>query len=373
MTDFKNKVRVMIVDDSAVIRGMITKALQESPAIEVVASVMNGKAALSVIKEAKPDIVLLDIEMPEMDGITALPLLLEASPGSKIIMVSSLTQRNAEITMKALQLGATECLAKPTSKGDRSQTDAFFRDLLDKVIALGNAAANNMTPRFSAGHMAPGNAPAVAAKPVPVMTTSPTNGVLFVPGAEIRCLAIGSSTGGPQALMQLFKLMQGKALKVPVFITQHMPATFTKILAEHLHSASGMPCEEGVDKMEAKAGTIYIAPGDYHMIPRMEDKVIRIGLNQNPPVNFCRPAVDPMFEALAKLYGRNLLAVVLTGMGQDGMEGAKMVNAMGGNVIAQDESTSVVWGMPGAVTKAGQAKAVLPLPEIAQLLTRVLP
>jgi two-component system chemotaxis response regulator CheB len=370
MTDFKDKIRVMIVDDSAVIRGMVTKALQESPAVEVVASVMNGKAALNLIKEIKPDIVLLDIEMPEMDGITALPLLLEASPSSKVIMVSSLTQRNAEITMKALQLGATECVAKPTSKGDRSETDKFFRELLNMVVTLGNVATKNITPRFSAGQVPP-VASTGAAKAS--MNVTPSSGILFMPSAEIRCLAIGSSTGGPQALMQLFKLMQSKPLKVPVFITQHMPATFTKILADHLHGASGMPCEEGADKMEAKAGTIYIAPGDYHMIPRMEDKVIRIGLNQNAPVNFCRPAVDPMFEALAKLYGRNLLAVVLTGMGQDGMEGAKVVNAMGGNVIAQDEATSVVWGMPGAVTKAGQAKAVLPLAEIAQVLMRVLP
>jgi two-component system chemotaxis response regulator CheB len=363
MSQTSEVIKVMVVDDSAVIRGMVTKALQENPQIVVISSVMNGKVALSAIKDAKPDVILLDIEMPEMDGITALPLLLEASPKSKVIMVSSLTQRNADISLRALQLGATDYLAKPTSKGDRSSTDMFFRDLIQKVLALGQATSAGGAYRQA------------SLPPKPVSTAISTTPVtaLFTPSAEIRCLAIGSSTGGPQALMQLFKLMQSRPVKVPVFITQHMPATFTKILAEHLRGASQMPCVEAEDKQEVAAGTIYVAPGDYHMTPKLEDKQVRILLNQNPPVNFCRPAVDPMFEALAKLYGRNLLAVVLTGMGQDGMEGAKIVNTYGGNVIAQDEATSVVWGMPGAVARAGQAKAILPLNEIAQTLMRVLP
>lgn len=366
MLEEKDIIRVMVVDDSAVVRGMLTKALQENPAIVVVSSVMNGKVALSNVGDAKPDVILLDIEMPEMDGITALPLLLKATPQSKIIMVSSLTQRNAEISLRALQLGATDYIAKPTSKGDKSGSDDFFRELTEKVLVLGGISAIRKPAAYS--RSATTTNPSAGSS---AATISPVP--LFTPISEIRCLAIGSSTGGPQALMQLFKLMQNKKIKVPVFITQHMPATFTKILADHIRTASGLPCEEATDKSEVQPGTIYIAPGDYHMVPRLEDKSVRIILNQEPPVNFCRPAVDPMFDALARLYGRHLLAVVLTGMGQDGMEGAKIVNSMGGNVIAQDEATSVVWGMPGAVTKAGQAKAVLPLNEIAQTLMRVLP
>ncbi len=366
MNDAEKKIRVMLVDDSAVVRGMVTKALQESPFIEVVASVMNGQSAVNIVQEIRPDIILLDVEMPEMNGLEALPLLLAASPTSKIIMVSSLTQHNADISMNALKLGATECVAKPSSRGDKSITEAFFRDLVHTVITLGKNA-KNITPAAYQPTAQP--SPTIIKPEHQAKSSYP----LFVPSHEIRCLAIGSSTGGPQALMHIFKFLHGKNFKVPIFITQHMPATFTKILAEHLRSASGMPCEEGEEGMEAKSGAIYIAPGDYHMIPKILNNKITISLNQNDPVNFCRPAVDPMFSALAKIYGKHLLGVVLTGMGQDGLEGARTINAQGGNVVAQDEATSVVWGMPGAVAKGNQAKAVLPLGEIATLIARVMP
>jgi two-component system chemotaxis response regulator CheB len=367
MTD-SSKVKVMVVDDSAVIRGMMTQALQQHSSIEVVASAMNGKAALQELQRVTPHVILMDIEMPEMDGITALPLILKACPSTKVIMVSSLTQHGAEISMKALGLGAADCVGKPTSKGDRTVTDNFFRDMVARVIALGpKVTAASVAPKIMA---APAMANAAAASPA--VSGMAASAVTFKPAAQVRCLAVGSSTGGPQALMQLFRLLKTTRFNIPIFVTQHMPATFTKILAEHLHTASGFPCAEAVDGEEAKSGKIYIAPGDYHMIPRAEGVAVKISLNQNPPVNFCRPAVDPMFEALAGIYGKHLLGVVLTGMGQDGAVGAKVINDKGGNVIAQDEATSVVWGMPGAVTKTGQAKIVLPLDEIAVAITRAL-
>jgi two-component system chemotaxis response regulator CheB len=360
MAASEKKIKVMLVDDSAVIRGMMTQALQKSPEVDIVASVMNGKAALLALERTPADVVLLDIEMPEMDGITALPLMLKAHPHLKIIMVSSMTTKGADVSMKALELGAVDCLAKPVSKGDKAVTDHFFEDVVQRVIALGKSAHT----KKPASNTTAAAAPSAAATP----TSS-----FFAPTSEIRCLAIGSSTGGPQALIQLFRQLQGKKIRVPILITQHMPATFTKILAEHLHAASKLPCEEATEGKEAQAGRIYIAPGDFHLVPRMENSALKLVLNQESPINFCRPAVDPMFHALAQVYGRGLLAVVLTGMGQDGMEGARSIVARGGNVLAQDEATSVVWGMPGAVTKAGLAKAVLPLNDIASTLARVLP
>lgn len=379
MTTTAAKVRVMVVDDSAVIRGMMTQELQKNPAIEVVASAMNGKAALLSLERMTADVILMDVEMPEMDGITALPLILKASPNSRVIMVSSLTQHGAETSMRALELGAIDCVGKPVSRGDRSETEKFFREITEKVIALGTkskprpSTATNASPLQRSATAAASSHTSVPQKsaesPSPLASAS---AVTFKPPAEVRCLAIGSSTGGPQALMQLFKLLKGKPLRVPVFITQHMPATFTKILAEHLHTASGFPCAEAVEGEEAKPGKIYIAPGDYHLIPKAEGVIVKMTLTQTPPINFCRPAVDPMFEALAQIYGKHLLAAVLTGMGQDGAAGARIVNDKGGNVIAQDEATSVVWGMPGAVTKSGQAKIVLPLDDIAIAITRAL-
>lgn len=360
MNGSEQKIRVMIVDDSAVARGMLTTALTQSSQIEVVASAMHGKAALQLLEYIAVDVILLDSEMPEMDGFTALPLLLKASPQSKVIMLSTLTSRGAEASFKALALGAVDCIGKPNNRGDKAILEHYFHEVTDKVIALGSEG-NKSKLR---------SAPVATAK---VKNFVPATQRLFAPSAVIQCLAIGSSTGGPQALIKLFTLLKGKPVRVPIFLTQHMPAHFTKILANHLAGASSLPCIEASNGLMVQPGHIYIAAGDYHLIPRTEKAGITLTLTQDPPINFCRPAVDPMFEALANIYGSHLLAVVLTGMGQDGVAGARAIAAKGGNVIVQDEASSVVWGMPGAVAKAGLAKAVLPLHEIAATLARVLP
>jgi two-component system chemotaxis response regulator CheB len=310
--------------------------------------VNNGRAAVEQIKNADPDVVILDIEMPEMDGITALPLLLKACPRAKIIMASSLTRRNAEISLKALSLGATDYVPKPTSVGAGDAADAFRRDLCEKVVALGR-------PRRAAARVVP-----TQGAPIKLRTAS---------SVKPQIVAIGSSTGGPQALNVVMKALAPQ-LNVPVLITQHMPATFTAILAETLSRHSGLKCTEGADGMMLEAGRVYVAPGEHHMV--IKGRGGPIMLTQTPPENFCRPAVDPMFRSIAAAYGSAVLAVVLTGMGADGREGAKAVAGVNGTVLAQDEATSVVWGMPAAVAHAGVASAVLPLPSVGPEMRKLL-
>lgn len=348
--------RVMIVDDSAVIRGLLTRALESDPHITIVASVQNGKIAVSTVERQKVDVVVLDIEMPVMDGMTALPLIIKAQPGIKVIMASTLTLKNAEISLQALQAGASEYIPKPTSTGAISSAGDFRRELTEKVKALGMAARGGMAA-VAAGAKPAGTAVAGRGLPrKPIVLRA-------MPRAAPEVIAIGSSTGGPQALFEVMKSLAGNVSQ-PILITQHMPATFTRLLAEHISRVSGIQCSEAVEGEAIIGGRAYVAPGDYHMTIEAEgqNKVIR--LNQNPPENFCRPSVDPMLRSLSKIYGSRLLVLILTGMGHDGQRGSEVVTASGGAVIAQDEATSVVWGMPGAVAGGGLCSAVLPLKEI---------
>ena len=358
------QVRVMVVDDSHVIRGLLSRTLDSDPGIKVVATASNGKAAVDEIAKHDVDVVVLDIEMPIMDGMTALPLLVAAKPNVQVIMASTLTLKGASISLKAMSRGAVDYVPKPTSTGEINSAEGFKRELISKVKSWG-AAGRRKRP---SGAAAPAGNTAMkrlysAAGPIK-LRDMPT---LFRPD----CLAIGSSTGGPQALFKVFQML-GKVTNLPIFVTQHMPATFTTILAEHLAQASGMPAAEAKDGEAVQPGRIYVAPGDFHMTVNVEGarKVLR--LDKNPPENFCRPAVDPMLRSLAKVYGGKVLTLILTGMGQDGMRGGKEIINVGGVVVAQDEGTSVVWGMPGAVTGAGLCSAVLPLSDIAPFLRKTL-
>jgi len=349
-------IRIMLVDDSAIVRGLITQSLKTDPDIQVIATAGNGAIAIPLAKQHQPDVIVLDIEMPEMDGITALPKLLAAAPGVKIIMASTLTLRNADISLQALQLGASDCVAKPSAR-DSSELDIFYRELKEKIHAL----TVQKRPK-------PALAPLIAPlkpPPKPITLLSPQ-----ISPTPIKAIAIASSTGGPQALMTLLTALKGQFQNIPVFITQHMPPTFTTILAQHLSKASERPSKEGVEGEVVTAGHVYIAPGNFHMIADKRDQSVVIHINQDPPENFCRPAADPMLRSLSKIYGAHLLVIVLTGMGADGLEGAKKVVENGGRVIAQDEASSVVWGMPGAVAEHGLCQAVLPLTEIAPYLIR---
>jgi two-component system chemotaxis response regulator CheB len=348
--------RVMVVDDSAVIRGLLTRALEKDPTIKVAASVGNGEAAIKALERHDIDVVILDIEMPVMDGLTALPKLLAAKPGIQIIMASTLTRKNAEVSLRALQAGAADYLPKPTSTSELTGADAFRRELLEKVKALAKAAR----PARPATSRAVGQKAAAAA-----VARSPVRPIILrkASAALPRIIAIGSSTGGPQALLEVLRDMAA-SVKLPILITQHMPATFTTLLAEHIERATGVPCAEGRDGEAVSAGRIYLAPGNYHMTVERAAVGSVIRLNQDQPENFCRPSVDPMLRSLAPVYGSALLTLILTGMGTDGQKGAAEVVAAGGTVIAQDEATSVVWGMPGAVATSGLCSAVLPIREI---------
>lgn len=364
--------RIMVVDDSAVIRGLLTRSLESDPELAVVASASNGQMALGSLKRHDIEIVVLDIEMPVMDGLTALPQLLAANPTLKIIIASTLTRRGADISMKALASGASDYVTKPGATALTSAED-FKRELVAKVKALGQAR------RARLNQVAPARGPAAGTRPAAASTAAPQSAppaagraIALRPmtGERPQALAVGSSTGGPQALFRFFETVRGD-IRQPIFITQHMPATFTAILAEHLARASGLPAAEGVDGEPVRGGRIYVAPGDFHMTVEAGESGKVIRLTKSPPENFCRPSVDPMLRSLAQAYGRQLLCTILTGMGHDGLNGSRAVTAAGGTVIAQDEATSVVWGMPGAVATAGLCSAVLPLSEVGPLVRRL--
>jgi two-component system chemotaxis response regulator CheB len=374
-------IRVMIVDDSAVIRGLFTRSLEKDPDIKVVASVGDGRMAIETLKRHEIDVAVLDIEMPVMDGLTAVPLLLEAKPGLPIIMASTLTRKNAEISMRALALGAKDYVTKPSSTSELTSATVFQQELIAKIRALAGrrrgivpaAPAPAATPRPAASSATPGHASHEAAAHAPLPTRLPRSTTITLRHAVVEhpeVLAIGSSTGGPQAL---FNVVGGlsKDVRQPILITQHMPATFTTILAEHLARISNRPCAEAKDGEAIEPGRIYVAPGDFHMVVEGTAGKRVLKLLKTPPENFCRPAVDPMLRSLADSYGKRVLVAILTGMGYDGQKGAERVTQVGGTVIAQDEASSVVWGMPGAVALSGLCTAVLPIGEIGPYLQRV--
>jgi len=367
------KLRVMIVDDAVVIRGLFARWIEAESDLEVVASLRTGREAVSQIERIDPDVVLLDIEMPELDGLSALPMLLAKKPDLVVIMASTLTRRNAEISLKALSLGAADYIPKPTTNQEVTGSPTFRRELVEKVRALGMRARRMATPQpraFKAStSVRPGTPPVVRAPSiVPGMP-----GIKLRPFQSLppRVLLIGSSTGGPQALNAVVPQLGGVLDRAPVLITQHMPPTFTTILAEHLARLTKRPVREGRDGEEINAGTIYIAPGGKHMTIARRDNSAVIAIDDGPLVNFCKPSVDPMFTSAAAVWGNWVMGMVLTGMGSDGLRGAHAVVAAGGSVVAQDEATSVIWGMPGQVAQAGVCSAVLPLGELAPKMVRL--
>lgn len=365
------KIRVVIVDDSAVIRSLMSRWIGAEADLEVVGTAHNGEQGIVRVGELAPDIIVLNIEMPVKDGITALPDILKAAPSARVIMASTLTRRGAEVTIKALSAGASDYLAKP----EASQLDGaaeYKRDLLMKVRSLGASALRSSDHKlgFAAPKSSSSTTNTAEGARIPVRDARPPlRAVSFKPKPKL--IVIGSSTGGPEALKTVIAGLAGR-VDVPVLITQHMPPLFTKILAEHLTKQTGANVREAQQGMEAKAGCFYIAPGSHHMTVASSSGVIRLELNENPPENFCRPAVDPLFRSAAQVFGELTLAVVLTGMGHDGREGAKSLIAKGGAVIAQDEDTSVVWGMPRAVVRAGLAAACKPLQDIAPAILQVM-
>lgn len=346
--------RVMVVDDSAIIRGMIARWVTEAGGFEVVCTASNGRMAVDLAERHKPEIILLDIEMPEVDGLAALPLILKAHPAAKIIVISTLTQRNAQISLKCLSLGAVDYLAKPESARAADAAAEFRRDLIEKLKALGLAKPRQ--PRVA--HAALQAVPAQLPKP----------SLQKLGNVRPQCLLIGSSTGGPRAVERVLQDLKPSLSNIPVLIVQHMPAMFTAVFAEHLQSLLSVPCREAKDGEPILAGTVLVAPGGRHMGVAMASGKPVVRLNDGPAENFCRPAVDVLFREAASAWGGATLATVLTGMGSDGTAGARFIINAGGTVIAQDEATSIVWGMPGSIVKAGLAHEILPLDVIGRSL-----
>ncbi len=355
---------VMVVDDSAVIRGFFRRTMESDPDIEVVASAGNGQLALDTMDRRDIDVIVLDIEMPVMDGMTALPKLLAEDPTVKIIMASTLTVKNADISLKALALGASDYIPKPSTASEIHSAQVFKRELIEKIKALGEARRIQVGGKPRKG----GKKRASVAKPEPV-AAKPI--VLRSPSMVTpSVLAIGSSTGGPQALMTVVEGL-GHDFSTPILITQHMPEKFTAIMAEHLGKIAKRESAEGIDGELVKSGRIYVAPGNFHMTVERKGAENFIRITDAPPENYCRPSVDPMLRSMAPIYGNRLFTVILTGMGHDGLVGGEAVVEAGGTVLAQDEASSVVWGMPGAVATAGVCTAIVPLNDIATHLRRV--
>lgn len=351
------KIRVLIVDDSTVIRRLLTDALAGEEGIEVVGSAANGRIALAKIPLLNPDLVTLDIEMPVLDGLETLKALRPAYPQLPVVMFSTLTERGAIATLNALSLGANDYVTKPANVGS--------------VVAGIQRVREQLVPKIRAlcGQAFPAARPAAS---VPRTWLGERTGrrIASLAARRIELVAIGVSTGGPNALTEIFKALPGD-LRVPVLVVQHMPPVFTKYLAQRLDAVSELEVAEARGGELLEPGRAWLAPGDYHLALQRTGRGVVARLNQGPPENSCRPAVDVLFRSSAEVYGAGVLGVILTGMGADGQRGSECIRHEGGRVLAQDEASSVVWGMPGAVVGAGLANEILPLSGIAARISQL--
>lgn len=353
-------IRVLVVDDSAVIRGLISRALEQDPAILVSGTAMNGECALSWMKSHPVDVVILDVEMPVMDGLTALKEIQKRFPDIPVIMASGLTSKGAETTVKALSLGAVGCVAKPQTSSAAESIRVLSQELVMMIKAVGskNTAPSKTIP-VSEKHV---TTPSKIKKSDTRKKTLFSKNIKFYKQPEV--LVIGTSTGGPKALAELLPQIPVD-LPIPILIVQHMPPGFTEILAAHIEKDSGRTTVEAKHNEVLESHKTYVAPGGSHLLIGEKDGHKVTIISQDPPEHFCRPSVNPLFRSAAEHFGNATLAVMLTGMGEDGIEGSFDIVHSGGTIIAQDEASSVVWGMPAAVVSSGLADKVLPLSEIA--------
>ncbi|MGA2276121.1 MAG: chemotaxis response regulator protein-glutamate methylesterase [Terracidiphilus sp.] len=355
------RIRILIVDDSTVMRSLLRCVVCAEASLEVAGVAADGESALSAIETLHPDLVLLDVEMPVMDGLVTLRKLRERGHKMPVIMCSSLTQRGAKVTIEALAGGASDYVAKPAGQAGREEAlQALSQDLIPKINALTSQPAAMIPPALRAPQILPF---------VPPPKAQPFTSIPAV-------LAIGVSTGGPAALDILLPALPA-SFPLPVLIVQHMPELFTKLFAERLNGRCPLQVREATECEPVRAGTIYIAKGNWHLEVLAASRIglpNTLHLSQGAPENHCRPAVDVLFRSVAAVYGAGSLALVLTGMGSDGMLGCRVIRGQGGSVMAQDQASSTVWGMPGAVANAGLAQKLLPLnsiaPEILRLASR---
>jgi two-component system chemotaxis response regulator CheB len=350
----QDAIRVLLVDDSSVVRACLAQWVAAEPGFRVAGGAANGRQALDLLAVLAPDIILLDIDMPELDGLSTLPLLLARRPDLSVVMVSTLTRRNAKISLQCLEAGAVDYLTKPEAGGAFAPDRVTFRrDLIRKLTGL------SARHRLPAGRHRPGSA------------QSPARPLLSVARAvPPRVVAIGASTGGPQALGGLLRDLGEVSKALPILIVQHMPELFTAVFAEQLRTQSGLAVAEAQDGERLQAGRVYLAPGRCHLGVAILGGRPAVRLDGGPHVAHCRPAVDVLFSDIARVFGPAALGIVLTGMGSDGTAGARALVEAGSTVIVQDEATSVVWGMPGSIAKAGLARDVLPISSIADAVRR---
>lgn len=400
-------VRVAVVDDSVVVRGLLSKWLSETPGIEVAGTFKSGREIIDALPGIQPRIILLDLDMPDMDGITALPLILAKSPHSRVIVVSSLSVHGAELTMRSLMRGATDYLPKPSNHREVSTSADFRQALVAKVLAVGGvrpvtrpmapppvARSPLPEPRSpfpatspiqripTASHAAPAHAAPAHAAPAMARPAAPppaadrvTHGPATRPLERVRpkVVVIGASTGGPQALVLTLSRMKALIPRVPIVIAQHMPPIFGPIFASHLKQHAGLPAVEAVDGKPLQPGTIYLAPGGCHTVVRRKpDGLNVIAMLPSEARGPWRPSIDLLFSSAAEAYGNDALAIALTGMGRDGTEGSLHLSRRGANVLVQDEASSVVWGIPGSIAEAGLASSILPPEKIGELAVALL-
>jgi two-component system, chemotaxis family, protein-glutamate methylesterase/glutaminase len=356
------KIRALVVDDSAVFRRLVANELSSDPALDVVGTAANGRIALQLLPQVSPDIVILDVEMPEMDGLATLRELRKTYPRLPVIMFSALTERGASATLDALALGASDYFTKPCNEGGlEASLEVIRRELVPEVKAL---CARCLSGPQRDGSVCTASRQQVAVHPPPAGARRRKPG-------PVEIVAIASSTGGPNALAEVLRKLPTD-FRVSVVIVQHMPPMFTRLLAERLSAQFALRVEEAVSGAPLKPGHAWIAPGDHHLTVVRDGLQARLMLNREPPENSCRPAADVLLRSVAKSFGSNSLTVILTGMGQDGLRGCEAVYEVGGQILAQDEASSVVWGMPGHVARAGLADRVLPLSLIGdEILRRV--
>ncbi|GAB3861447.1 protein-glutamate methylesterase/protein-glutamine glutaminase [Dactylosporangium cerinum] len=385
-------ISVLVVDDSVVVRRLITDALSDDAEIRVVGTAPNGKVALTKIEQLRPDLVTLDIEMPIMDGLETLRAIRALYVRLPVIMFSTLTAAGATATLDALSAGASDYVTKPANVGSVAESIRSVREqIIPRIHALCGGRRSALTAptrppigigpnigpntrTFGTSHAVapplarPGGNPLPGSVRPPVTAPPTTAPARTSPrGDRVEVVTIGCSTGGPDALTTVVRALPAN-LPVPVVVVQHMPPVFTKMFADRLDRTAALTVVEATGDMTVRPGTVYIAPGDFHLEVHRRGTEVVTKLNTGPPENFCRPAVDVLFRSVAKTYGGATLAIILTGMGQDGKRGAEQLRGAGAEIVAQDEATSVVWGMPGAVATTGLAHAVLPLGEIAHHL-----
>lgn len=352
------KLKILVVDDSLVVCRLLTTLLSQEPQLEVVGKAENGRITLEKIPHLQPDLVIMDIEMPEMNGLDTLKIIKKRYPSLFVLIFSSFTKRGSQVTVEALLLGAYDYVTKPTQLRDLKESGEYLKTvLLSKIKGIAQLLLNSPSVAFSREKEQQIHSQGMS--PLP-----------SIPKKKIEIVVMGASTGGPEALTTILTQLPAD-FPVPILVVQHMPAVFTRVFAERLNSLSKLKIQEALPDQKLQASQVWIAPGDFHLEIQPQEGALALKIQQDPPYHFCRPSVDVLFNSVVSFYGSTTLAVLLTGMGQDGLQGCEAIRKAQGQIIVQDATSSLVWGMPGQVARAGLADYILPLTQIASEILRL--